>query len=63
MKIKDVFNMGKKIAPLVPIFGGWKAATLVFAALQFGAPLALKGLNRLQENLEAKNAAKEAGLS
>lgn len=54
MNIKQLFKMGKKFTPLVPVFGGWKVALVVFAVLQYLAPLALKGLNQLQANLEAK---------
>lgn len=54
MNIKKIFKFGKGVTPLIPIFGGWKMAVLVFAFIQFGAPLALKGLNQLQANLEAK---------
>ncbi|HHY07488.1 MAG TPA: hypothetical protein GX530_02950 [Corynebacteriales bacterium] len=55
MNIKDLFNAGKKITPLIPIFGGWKMAVMVFGLIQFGAPLALKSLNQLQAKLEAQN--------
>ena len=54
--IKQGFSIFKKILPLVPIFGGWKAATVAFAILQFGAPMALKFLNEKKAELETRNA-------
>lgn len=55
MKIKDILKFGKGVTPLIPVFGGWKMAVVAFGLIQFGAPLALKALNQLQANLEAKN--------
>lgn len=57
MKLKQVVNTFKKIAPLVPVFGGWKAATAVFALVQFGAPMLLRFLTNKKHEMEANKAA------
>lgn len=57
MRLKQVVNTFKKIAPLVPVFGGWKAATAVFALVQFGAPMLLRFLTNKKREMEANKAA------
>ena len=60
MKIKQAVNTFKRIAPLVPVFGNWKAATAVFALIQYGAPMAMKYLTNKKRRAEADKAEKTA---
>lgn len=57
MKLKQVVNTFKKIAPLVPVFGGWKGATVAFALIQYGAPMLMTFLTNKKREMEANKGA------